>query len=67
MEKTANFILRAYDLAIKVNKPGDKSQTDKDFVAAYNADPEAAKLKSEVEAFAMSFKMPGFETDCYKK
>jgi glycine hydroxymethyltransferase len=67
MEKVAGFILRAFDLAMKVHKVNDKAQTDKDFVTAYTADPEQAKLKHDVESFAMSFKMPGFDVEAYKK
>merc|ERR1712000_56131 len=67
MQKVGQFILQAFNIAIKHHKHGDKSQSDADFVALLKADPEIAKLKTEVETLATSFKMPGFETDCYLK
>ncbi|KAL1923155.1 uncharacterized protein VTP21DRAFT_9531 [Calcarisporiella thermophila] len=59
-EQVAEFLHRAVQIALRIqDKSGSKLM--KDFVVACEGDEEIAALKREVEAFATSFPMPGFD------
>lgn len=58
-EKVADFLDRAVKLAVAVQKTTGK--LIKDFVVALEASQEVKDLRAEVEAFARSFPMPGFD------
>jgi len=60
-EKIAEFLHRA--LQICVNVQSEKGKMLKDFVVGLEENPEILALCAEVETFATSFKMPGFEVD----
>ncbi|KAJ3014480.1 Serine hydroxymethyltransferase 4 [Thoreauomyces humboldtii] len=57
--KIAEFLDRAAQLAITVQKSTGK--LIKDFVVALDSSEEVKTLKSDVEKFARSFSMPGFD------
>jgi glycine hydroxymethyltransferase len=58
-EQIAAFLARAADIALAVQAQTGKPL--KDFLRALEGNAELAKLRTEVEAFAQSFPMPGFE------
>ena len=55
----AGFLSRAADIALEVQAGAGKQL--KDFVKALEGHPKVAALRSDVEAFASGFPMPGFE------
>ncbi|KAI8819194.1 serine hydroxymethyltransferase [Fimicolochytrium jonesii] len=57
--KIADFLDRAAQLALTIQKSTGK--LIKDFVVALDASEEVKTLRHEVEAFARSFVMPGFD------
>lgn len=57
--KVAEFLHRACQIALKVQSTSGK--LIKDFVSALEVHPEVKVLKSDVEEFARSFPMPGFD------
>ncbi|KAJ3042591.1 Serine hydroxymethyltransferase 4 [Rhizophlyctis rosea] len=57
--KIAEFLDRAAQIALEVQKTSGK--LIKDFVVALEGNEQVKQLKSEVEAFARSFPMPGFD------
>ncbi|KND03167.1 uncharacterized protein SPPG_02228 [Spizellomyces punctatus DAOM BR117] len=58
-EKVADFLDRAAKIAINVQKTTGK--LIKDFVVALESNEDVKALRGEVEAFARSFAMPGFD------
>ncbi|TPX57992.1 glycine hydroxymethyltransferase [Spizellomyces sp. 'palustris'] len=58
-EKVADFLDRAAKIAINVQKTTGK--LIKDFVVALETNEDVKTLRGEVEAFARSFAMPGFD------
>ncbi len=58
-EKIAAFLSRAADIALALQAASGKQL--KDFVKALESSAEVAALRTEVEAFATSFPMPGFD------
>ena len=58
-EKVAEFLHRAAQIALEVQKTSGK--LIKDFVVALEGNEQAKQLRREVEAFARSFPMPGFD------
>ncbi|KAL3899254.1 MAG: hypothetical protein SGCHY_002170 [Lobulomycetales sp.] len=58
-EKIAAFLDRAIKIALEVQKTSGKML--KDFAAALASNAEVTQLKTEVEEFARSFPMPGFD------
>lgn len=59
--KVGEFLVRACVLALKIQSSSGKML--KDFVTAIEKDSEVQQLKAEVEAFARSFPMPGFDPE----
>ncbi len=59
--KVAEFLCRACELALEIQSNSGKML--KDFVSAIAKDPGVQQLKTEVEAFARSFPMPGFDPE----
>jgi glycine hydroxymethyltransferase len=57
--KIAAFLSRACILALSIQASSGKML--KDFVIALEADSAVKELRAEVEAFARSFPMPGFD------
>lgn len=57
-EQVANFLERAVNLALDIQKEHGKML--KAFTAALEEHEGVAALRADVEAFAMSFQMPGF-------
>ena len=58
-EKIAAFLARAADIALAVQAQAGKQL--KDFLRALEGNAELAALRVDVEAFAQSFAMPGFD------
>jgi glycine hydroxymethyltransferase len=58
-EQIAEFLHRAVQIALVVQKSSGKLV--KDFVVALDSNQEVKVLRKEVEAFATSFPMPGFD------
>lgn len=67
MKAVATFLDRALKIAVAIQEamPGDK-KTVKDFVEAMGANADVAALRAEVEAFATTFPMPGFDASTIK-
>ncbi|KAI9207080.1 serine hydroxymethyltransferase [Polychytrium aggregatum] len=57
--KVAEFLHRGVEIAIKLQSTAGKLL--KDFIVAAESSEEVKALKAEVEAFAHSFPMPGFD------
>lgn len=57
--RIAEFLHRACEIALDVQKSTGKML--KEFVAALHGRDDVKLLKAEVEAFARSFPMPGFD------
>jgi glycine hydroxymethyltransferase len=55
----AAFLSRACDLALAIQASSGKML--KDFVVALDSEPGVKELKKDVETFARSFPMPGFD------
>ncbi|KAJ3085811.1 Serine hydroxymethyltransferase 4 [Quaeritorhiza haematococci] len=58
-EQVAEFLHRACQLALKVQS--ETGKLIKDFVVALEKNEEVKALRADVEAFARSFPMPGFD------
>jgi glycine hydroxymethyltransferase len=58
--RVAEFLHRAVQLALAVQAKTGKPL--KDFVVALENHPDIAALRHDVEAFAATFPMPGFDT-----
>ncbi len=63
-EKVAQFLHRAAQIGLEVQKASGAKLTD--FVAALHGREDIAALRREVNAFASSFPMPGFDTATMK-
>eukprot|EP00741_Cyanophora_paradoxa_P007508 tig00001130_g7262.t1 len=63
-QKVAEFLDRGLKIAVKIQERTGKPL--KDFVDALKTDADVAALRSEVEAFAKSFDMPGFDVSSMK-
>ncbi|ORX90469.1 serine hydroxymethyltransferase [Basidiobolus meristosporus CBS 931.73] len=63
--KVAEFLHRAVQIALAAQEKAG-SKLIKDFVATLEGNEELEKLKKEVQEFAMSFPMPGFDDQCHQ-
>lgn len=67
MKKVAAFIDRALKIGVAVNDAlTTEKKTVKEFTDAFAVNAEADALRAEVEAFATSFPMPGFDAASIK-
>lgn len=63
-EQIGAFLVRALDIAVKIQEVSGKKL--KDFVEAMEGNEELAALGKEVRAFASTFPMPGFDVETLK-
>ena len=54
----ADFLLRALQIAVSVQRENGKQQ--KDFLGSLQSNMDIVELKNKVESFASALEMPGF-------
>jgi glycine hydroxymethyltransferase len=64
-EKVASFLHRAMGIALDIQATSG-SKTVVDFVSAFKGRADIAALRADVNAFATSFPMPGFDVSSMK-